>query len=217
MKRKWNCVSVWAQVLIVLGSMSMAAEELPPLRLPAPRLDRGVPLMRAMQQRRTIREYSLKPVPPLVLSEMLWAACGVNRPDTGHRTAPTAMNSQEIDVYVATAEALYLYEAGTHQLKPILAEDIRIQTGGQEYIKQAPLALIFVADLSRLAKAEPEQRERYAGIDTGYVSQNVYLYCASEGLATVVHEVSDRKGLAAKMRLRPGQSIILAQSVGYPK
>lgn len=217
MKPNCNLLSALPPMVCLLLALSGSGAEPPPVQLPPPRLDRGLPLMRALQERRTIREYSPKPLPLLVLSELLWAGCGVNRPESGHRTAPTAMNSQEIDIYVATAEALYLYEAKSHQLKPILAEDIRLQTGGQDFVKQAPLALIFVADLSRMVKAEPSQRERYAGIDTGYVSQNIYLYCAAEGLATVVHEVTDRKILAEKMRLRPDQRIVLAQSVGYPK
>jgi len=128
------------------------------------------------------------------------------------------MNAQEIDIYVAKADGLWLYEAKTHRLAPVAPEqDLRADTGGQAYVTQAPLALIFVADLSRQTRARPDQREHYAGIDTGCISQNIYLFCASEGLATVVHEVGNRERLAQKMRLRPDQRIILAQAVGYPR
>jgi len=126
------------------------------------------------------------------------------------------MNSQEVDLYVATAEGLYLYDAKANQLQPVLAKDIRAQTGSQQFVKEAPVSLIFVADLARLTKAKPADRELYAGIDTGFISQNVYLYCASEGLATVVHAV-DRAVLAKSMSLRPEQKVILAQAVGHPK
>jgi nitroreductase len=126
------------------------------------------------------------------------------------------MNSQEIEIYVARPEGSYVYEAQSHRLRPVAGGDIRSKTGGQDFVKVAPLAVIFVADLSRLEKAKPEDRERYAAIDAGYVSQNIYLFCASEGLATVVHEL-DRKALTELLELKPDQRIILAQSVGYPK
>lgn len=126
------------------------------------------------------------------------------------------MNSQEVDLYVALPGGLYVYEAKPHQLKPVLDKDLRAKTSGQPFATNAPVVLIFVADLPRLTRANPDQRPFYAGIDTGYISQNIYLYCASEGLATVVYDL-DRAPLAAAMKLRPEQRIILAQAVGYPK
>ena len=113
-------------------------------------------------------------------------------------------------------EGSYVYEAHGHGLRPVAAGDIRSKTGGQDFVKAAPVALIFVADLSRLAKAKPEDRDRYATVDAGYISQNIYLFCASEGLATVVHEL-DRKALPELLKLKPEQKIILAQSVGFSK
>jgi len=126
------------------------------------------------------------------------------------------MNSQEIDVYVALADGLYLYEAPAHRLRLVVAQDVRRLTSGQDFVKTAPVALIFVADLARMVKARPEQREFYAGMDTGYISQNVYLFCASSGLGTVAHDL-ERGPLAAAMRLRPDQRIMLAQAVGFPE
>lgn len=184
--------------------------------LPAPDRAGGKPLQRTLLERRTTREFRSDPLPLQVLSDLLWAAAGVNREDTGGRTVPSAMNSQEIDVYVATADALYLYEARPHQLKLVLAQDVRALTSGQEFATSAPVTLVFVADLARLVKAKPEQRAFYAGLDTGFVSQNVYLYCASAGLGTVVHDL-DRDPLAKAMNLRSDQRIMLAQAVGFPK
>jgi nitroreductase len=126
------------------------------------------------------------------------------------------MNSQEIDLYLASADGLHLYDAKRHRLIQVHTEDIRAKTGGQAFVKAAPIALIYVADFSRLAKAKPEDKDFYAAIDTGFIVQNIYLFCASEGLATVVHDL-DRKSLDTAMKLRPEQKIVIAQSVGMPK
>ena len=144
------------------------------------------------------------------------SAFGINRTDTGKRTAPSAMNWQEIDIYVATSDGLYLYNAKAHALNPILSEDIRAMTGRQEYVKDAPVNLIYVADFSRMGSAANEDKDIYSAADTGFISENVYLYCASGGLATVVRGSIDRQALSKVMRLRPDQKIILAQSIGYP-
>lgn len=172
--------------------------------------------MEALKDRQSQREFSTKPLEPQLLSDLLWAAFGINRPGNDHRTAPSAMNSQEIDVYVVLAEGVFIYNAKTHRLDPVAAGDLRRETGGQGFVKVAPVALVFVADLARMVKAKPEVKEPYAWVDTGFISQNVYLYCASAGLATVVHELGDRLELAKALKLRGDQKIILAQSVGYP-
>ncbi len=202
--------------LFWLSVTAPKAEELKVIPLPAPQTDGGKPLMQALEQRRTIRELKPDKLPAQVLANLLWAGFGINRPGSGHRTAPSAMNSQEVDLYVALPEGLYIYEAKPHQLKPVLRKDLRAKTSGQPFATNAPAVLIFVADLPRLTKAKPEQREFYAALDTGFISQNVYLYCASAGLATVVYAL-DRPPLAAAMELRPEQKVILAQAVGYPK
>jgi nitroreductase len=122
------------------------------------------------------------------------------------------MNSQEVDIYVALPEGLFLYEAPPHRLRPIHGDDVRGKTGA--FGKEAPLVLIFVADLPRLAKARPETRSFYAGFDAGCICQNIYLFCASEGLATVVHDL-EREPLSQDMKLRPEQTIVFVQAVGY--
>lgn len=193
------------------------AQEIGPIQLPAPRTEGGKPLMQALKERRTSREFSSRELPLPVLSDMLWAADGINRPDSGRRTAPSAMNRQEIDVYVARADGLYLFDAGKNMLTPVAAGDFRALTGKQPFVKEAPVNLVFVADLSRTGKATGSAADFYAAADTGFISQNVYLYCASAGLATVVRGMVDKPALAQAMKLRPEQKIILAQTVGYPK
>jgi SagB-type dehydrogenase family enzyme len=203
-------------ILFVCPALS-SAEELKAISLLKPQLDGGRPLMQVLKDRKSSRAFSSEKLPMQVMSNLLWAAFGVNRPESGKRTAPSAVNWQEIDIYVATADGLYLYEAKTHTLKPILAEDIRAMTGTQPYVQEAPVDLVYVADFSRMDKATDEQKVFYSAAGTGFIGQNVYLYCASEGLATVVRASIDKPALEKAMRLRPDQKVTLAQSVGYPK
>jgi SagB-type dehydrogenase family enzyme len=193
---------------------STSAQEV--IKLPAPKTEGGMPLMQALKQRHSGREFSSEKLPMQTLSSLLWAAWGINRPD-GHRTAPSARNSQEIDVYVALSNGLYLYEPKQHQLQRISAEDIRAATGTNDYVKDAALNLVYVADLARGNLKEPEAIEFYTGADTAFLAQNAYLFCASEGLEAVVRGSINRPELAKLMKLRPDQKITLAQSVGYPK
>ena len=193
------------------------AETPTPVQLLKPRVDGGRPLMQVLKDRGSSRSFSTEKLPLQVLSNLLWAAFGINRPDSGKRTAPSAMNWQEIDIYVATADGLYLYDAKTQQLQPILSEDIRAMTGLQPFVKEAPVNLIYVADFSRMGTASKEDEDLYSAADTGFISENVYLFCASEGLATVVRGSIDRSLLAKTMKLRLDQKIILSQTVGYPQ
>lgn len=186
------------------------------LALPPAQQSGGKPLLEALKQRHSAREFSAEELPIEVLSNLLWAAFGVNRPASGGRTAPSAHDWEEIDLYVATAGGLYVYDAGEHLLKKRLDRDIRAQTGMQTFVGEAPLDLVYVADLARMEQASAEEKAQYAGPDAGFIAQNVYLFCASEGLATVVRGMVDRKRLAKLMGLSPHQKIILAQTVGYP-
>jgi SagB-type dehydrogenase family enzyme len=186
------------------------------VNLPAPQTDGGKPLMQVLQERKTSREFSTTKLPAQVLSNLLWAANGVNRPD-GKRTAPSASNRQEIDIYVATADGLFLYEAQPHRLIALSSDDMRGATGLQPFVREAAVNLVYVADLARMTAGSTEDRALYSAADTGFIAQNVYLFCASEGLATVVRGSADRPSLAKAMHLRPEQRIILAQTVGYPK
>jgi SagB-type dehydrogenase family enzyme len=206
-------------VLVVMLTWSALAfaQEPNSILLLKPQTDGGKPLMQALKDRKTSREFSSEKLPLQTLSNMLWAANGINRPDSKKHTAPTAMNCQEIDIYVATADGLYLYDANSNVLKTVLAEDVRSATGRQPFVKDAPVNLIFVADYSKMSRASDEDKAFYSATDTGFISQNVYLYCASEGLATVVRGMVDKQTLPKVMKLRDNQKIILAQTVGYPK
>ena len=210
--------SVRSLLLLVLLSPSFTlGQDLKPLILPGPQTDGGKPLMQALKDRHISREFSSEKLSPQVLANLLWAAFGINRPDTGKRTAPSAMNWQEIDVYVATAEGLYVYDAKGNKLDPILAKDVRGATGVQPFVKDAPVNLVYVADLAKTGKSSAEDRNFYTAADVGFIAQNVYLFCASEGLAVVVRGSVDRPVVAKLMKLRPDQKILLAQTVGYPK
>ena len=204
-------------IAIFLMPCMVFAEELKPIQLSKPQMDGGRPLMQVLKDRSSSREFNSQKLPLQVLSNLLWAACGVNRPDSGKRTAPSAVNWQEIDVYVATADGLYLYDAKPHLLKTVLAEDIRALAGLQAFVKDAPINLIYVADLSRISRGTNEEKDFFSAADTGFIAQNVYLFCASEGLATVVRASIDKPTLGKRMKLGPEQRITLSQTVGYPK
>ncbi len=204
-------------ILFLASAWPLRAQELKPINLLEPQMDGGKPLMRVLKERKSIRSFSDKKIPLQTLSNLLWAAFGINRTDKGGRTAPSAMNMQEIDIYAAMAGGLYLYDAQDNKLLPILAEDIRALTGKQPFVKDAPLNLIFVADLSKMSKLSPETSSFYSATDTGFISQNVYLFCASSGLGTVVRGMMDSKELAKKMGLKDTQKIILSQTIGWPQ
>lgn len=182
--------------------------------LPAPRTDGGMPLMKALAERRSSRSFAPRELGEQELSDILWAAFGVNRGD-GRRTAPSARNFQEIDVYAVMAAGAYRYDAQGHALVPVADQDIRGLAGSQAFAASAPLNLVYAADYERIGAAESE-KERYAAWDTGFISQNVYLVCAALGLATVVRASIDRPRLAAALGLAPRQHITLAQSIGHP-
>ena len=187
----------------------------PVISLPAPQKSGGMPLMEALSKRATSRAFDTRDLTRQQLSDLLWAAWGINRPD-GKRTAPSARNMQETDIYVLLREGVYLYRAQEHDLSLVLAEDVRAMGGTQEFVKDAPVTLVFVADLAKMGDRPLEGKLQTANIDVGYISQNVYLYCASEGLATGARGMVDREKLAPRLKLREDQAIILAQSVGYP-
>jgi nitroreductase len=194
--------------------LSLAAESAT-IQLPNPQKEGGKPLMSALNERMSTRAFSGEKLPMQTLSNLLWAAFGINRPD-GRRTAPSAKNWQETSIYVATADGVYLYDAKKNALDTIATGDIRAMTGTQTYVKDASVNLIYVADYSKV-DAGGFDKQILVGADTGLISENVYLFCASEGLATVVRASIDGDALAKELKLRPDQKIILAQSVGYPK
>jgi SagB-type dehydrogenase family enzyme len=174
-------------------------------------------LIEALSRRRSTRDFASRELPRDVLSTLLWCAFGINRPDSGGRTAPSAHNWQEIEVFVALPDGAYRYDARRHALQPVVNADLRAATGMQEFVGTAPLNLVYVSDFGKMGDASAEDRTFYAAADAGFIAQNVYLYCAAAGLACVVRGLVDRRKLAPALRLRTDQRIVLAQTVGYPK
>lgn len=193
--------------------MSVAQEI---LSLLPPQKTGGMPLMEALNKRQSSREYVDGRISDQQLSNLLWAACGVNRPDEAKRTAPSSRNKQEIDVYVAMDNGLFLYDHIKHALITILHEDIRPFTGQQDFVAIAGVNLIYVANYER-AESDAEQYRATSSVNAGFIAQNVYLYCASEGLACVVRGWFERENLSNIMQLEGQQDIILTQTVGLKK
>jgi len=205
-------------VLLAVGAMAamptkLFAQERRPL--PAPRKEAGKPLMQTLEARRSIREYSRRPLGTQVLSDLLWAAYGINRP-SGDRTAPYWRHIMVIDVYASMADGVWLYDPEAHALRPHLGADIRAQTGTQDFVGAAPLNLVYVVHGERMSGVAQEERRLYGSVDAAFAGQNVYLYCASEGLATVFRGAIDYLKLARAMQLPEGQFVAFAQTVGYP-
>jgi nitroreductase len=221
-RREFLKVSASAGVILTSGAVLSAApknvyaKELQPIQLSKHQGPGGNVMLNLLEKRSSSREFAPQPLPVAVLSNLLWAAFGINRAD-GKRTAPSARNRQEIDIYVAASDGLYVYDPKGNVLKPILSEDIRALTGTQPYVKEASVNLVYVADTSKMGEMAHDEKMLWMGGDTGVIVENVYLFCAAEGLATVVRALIDRPALSKVMRLRSDQTITLSQSVGYPK
>ena len=199
-----------------LGGSVIGSERPNVMDLPPPRKSGGMPLISALQQRHSTREYSDRPIPKQLLSDLLWAAFGINR-QSGDRTAPYWRHVMVIDLCVALADGVFVYEPIAHTLLRHLADDIRGQTGHQDFVATAPLNLIYVAHGERMTDISTEERRLYASVDAAFVGQNVYLFCASEGLATVFRGAVDYPKLARTLRLSNQQFVTFAQTVGYPR
>jgi SagB-type dehydrogenase family enzyme len=184
--------------------------------LPTPQKQGGLPLMEALQQRHSAREFAQDALPLQMLSDLLWAAFGISRPD-GRRTAPSALNAQEVDIYVALPSGAYLYDATAHALHLVAASDLRRVTGYQDFVDNAPLDLVYVANHQRMVMMPEGQRVFFASTSAGGIAQNVYLFCASNGLSTVLRAWLDRAAIAKALSLPADQQVLLSQTVGYPK
>jgi nitroreductase len=222
-RREFLKASAATGAILSMAPSITLAEEPKMIQLLTPQPGSGSPLMQVLWKRMSSREFSPKPLPVEVLSNLLWAGFGINRPD-GKRTTPYPragmknMDQQDMDIYVILSDGLYLYDAKTNQLKLLLAEDLRGLAGTQPYVKEAPVNLIYVSDYAKMKDNIPnEQKIALSFANAGFISENVYLYCASEGLATVVRSGIDIPALSKAMELRPDQKIILEQPVGYPQ
>jgi nitroreductase len=207
---------------LVLGAMGqvrpkpVVGNSVKVISLPSPEKQGGIPLMQALAIRRSARDFAPDALPMQLLSNLLWAAYGMNRPDGG-RTAPSALDKQEIDIFVALSTGAYRYHAKAHELQLVAASDLRRITGYQDFVDDAPLDLVYVFDHSRMSLVPASQRESYASVAAGAITQNVYLFAASNGLATVIRAWIDRAAIAEALGLTHDEQVLLSQTVGYPK
>ena len=210
-------LGILSATTLAMAPRLAAAQSQEPLALPRPRADFGTSLAQALKLRRSIRVYDARPLPPQVLSELLWSAYGINRPETADRTAPSWRHVRETDIYVALEDGVWRYEPIRHLLLPHLARDVRAQTGVQDFVGIAPMNLVYVSNSEHMSGVSREEQHRVASADIGFIGQNVYLYCASEGLACVFRASLDADRLARTLGLGETQFIMFAQTVGYPK
>lgn len=189
--------------------------------LPAPRREGGMPVLTALANRSSTRSYADKEIPEQTLSNLLWAAFGVNRPESGKRTAPSSYNWQDVEMYVFTKDGVWIYEHTDHSLQLVKSGDHRRLAGLQSFVWTAPLSIVYVSDQSTMQQDgqtfSDEYKLRISGIDTGHVSQNVYLFCASEGLGVVARASVDGDAFSKAFTLPPEQKVMLGQTIGFPE
>jgi nitroreductase len=215
-RREANVSLLSTMMVAAVPGLAMAESQV--IELPPPQTEGGKPLMEALKARHSSREFADRPLAPQVLSNLLWAAWGINRPENGLRTAPSSHTALDIDLYLAMADGVWIYDPKTHRLSQHMQDDVRGETTtGQDYVKTAPLNIIYVSDAARMGKPSDAGRTLNGIADSAVIGQNVYLFCASEGLATVLRASVPGERLAKRLNLTPTQAIYLAQSVGYPK
>jgi hypothetical protein len=232
MKRRSFIKAVPAVALMAAAASGYPQElkntkELQPIVLPKPEKEGGKSVLASLQERKTNRTISSKELPMQVLSNLLWAGFGVNRESGGFdkkgRTAPSASNSQEVDLYLARPEGVYLYDAVSHSLLPVVAGDFRVLSN-RRGTTTAPVNIFYIADLSRydLGPSQPDRsigdidvQKSYYFTDTGFIAQNIYLFAASFGLAAWFHNC-DKENTFKEFKLKPTQRVLFAQTVGYP-
>lgn len=196
--------------------LTCKGQELQTIKLNEPQKDRGFSVMQAFEKRHSERVWADKELSLQDLSDLLWAANGINRPETGKRTAPSSMNKQDIDVYVCMARGTYLYDAKAHELKPVTAIDVRAEVAAdQKEIAKAPVTLVMVTNYPRLSDSKNALIS--GAIDGGIVSENISIFCAGVGLATVPRTWMNKENLRSYLKLQEGQELIINNPVGYKK
>jgi len=191
--------------------MVAAAQEVRPL--PKPDKKAKMTLFQALDRRESVREYSDREIPERTLSNLLWAACGINRPGQGRITAPSAINAQDITVYVCRQDGAWKYDAAAHALTKVSDKDLRKQVAGfQDFAATAPVSLVLVSDISKV-----RNHSELGAMDAGYVSENICLACTALGLATVPRATMDKAELAKELKLGDSEVLMLNNPVGYKK
>jgi SagB-type dehydrogenase family enzyme len=199
----------------VFGLSAMNAQPVETIKLPEPQKTGGMSLMEALNNRQSQRSYSSRELTQQQMSNLLWAAYGINRPN-GYRTAPSARTAHQFDIYIIKNDGWYLYHAQQHAMLKMGSENLQEHAGTQDFVQTAPVNLVFVVDYDKMESFDDKMKVFYSATDVGYISQNVYLYCAAEGLATIVRGQIDKPKAKEVLKLRPNQHVILAQTVGYP-
>lgn len=218
MKTVTKTVIVIVIMFLFSAESVLTAQDFKNLKLPAPALEKDKPLMQALKERKSSRAFSERQLSLQDLSNLLWCANGINRPEKGNRTSPSAMNKQDVDIYAILKEGAYLYEPKNHELIPVVSGDYRKAAGAQPYVGTAPLNLIYVSDVSKFDFLKDRQKQAVTGaIDAGHCSQNVYLYGAAANLSVVTRTSVDAAKIADILKLRPDQLVIMGQTVGYPR
>lgn len=212
-----NVIITGMLIMSTIGLMSQTKN----IELPQPDRQGGKPLMQALDQRSSKREFKNDALSIQQLSDLCWAAWGINRPETGRRTAPSSRNQQEMDLYVVLSDAAYIYNAQAHRLDFVVSGDLRALCGTQNYVGTAPVNFIFAADMTKRGVKTPEEITDSTLLSSwanaGFMSQNVYLVCASQGLGTVIRALIEREKLQEALQLKPMQRIILGQTIGLPQ
>jgi nitroreductase len=218
MKIKHSIPAVIATLLMAL-SASASGNAPAVIKLDKPDLSRGLPVMQALEKRASATEWSDKAISLKDLSDLLWAANGINRPDSGKRTAPSALNAQDVDIYVFTTEAVYRYDPAKNELDPVTTGDHREEVvlghGGKPVL--APMELILVSEGSRFPFGTPQQRKEWGLLDVGIVSQNIAVFCSATGLATRPRGSVNAENARRILNLKDGANVVLDQPVGFAK
>lgn len=204
-------------VLIILITSGIFAQQAQSFSLLPPQTEKGKTLMNVLAERHSTREFSDRELTIQELSNLLWAANGVNRTELKKRTSPSAMNWQEIDIYVFLKSGVYVYDAFEMKLNPILSGDQRSYAGTQDFVKTAPVNLLYVADYSRMGKATQESKPSYASADAAFIGENVYLFCSAFDMACVLRASVDKDAVVKLLNLRSEQHAVFGQSVGFSK
>lgn len=199
---------------LLVATSQISAQEI--IKMAEPDKTGGKPLMQALNERSSSRDFIFGDLNDQQLSNLLWAANGVNRPDNGKRTAPSSHNNQDIDIYIATSKGVFLYQAVDHSLKQLLDIDVRKASGNQDFVGKAAVNLIYVSNFDKL-KGTDEIKMITAATHCGFIGQNVYLYCASEGLISVFRAWISKEKIAELLKLNENQHVMYSQSVGFSK